>query len=125
MSAEICGMCGGDGRVSNSFSGSTASCPGCRGTGRRSADTGFRDVTKTKPSHYNKQPTKKEAVEKQQGPTTFEGMQLAKEVAACATLSVATKTKLTLEIAEHEATHGTCTQTFVKKVRKQLRPASS
>lgn len=124
MTAEACGICGGDGRVSNSFSGSTAPCPGCRGTGRRSNDALFRDVTKTKPSHYNKQPAQKGAVEKQQGPTTFEGTQLAKEVESCASLSNATKAKLTLEIAEHEATHGKCTQTFIKKVRKQLRPAT-
>ena len=117
-------MCGGDGRIANSFSGSTAQCPGCRGTGRRSIDTGFRDVTKTKPSHYHPA-AKPGAVEKQTGPSTFEGTQLAKEIAACAIISEATKTKLTLEIVEHEATHGKCTQTFVKKVRKQLRPASS
>jgi RecJ-like exonuclease len=121
---ESCGMCGGDGRIANSFSGSSAQCPGCRGTGRRSMDTGFRDVTKTKPSHY-KQPVKPGAVvEKQQGPSTFEGMQLAKEVEASAVISSGTKAKLTLEIVEHEATHGKCTQTFVKKVRKQLRPPS-
>src|SRR4051812_18682358 len=110
MPAESCGICGGDGRIANSFSGSTATCPGCHGTGRRSVDTGLRDVTKTKPSHYNKTPpntTKRGApVEKQPGPASFEGMQLANEVRACASLSAGTKTKLTLEIVEHEATHG-------------------
>lgn len=121
MSGEPCGVCGGDGRIANSFSGSTASCPGCHGTGRRSEDTGFRDVTKTKPSHF-RQPNKAGTVEKQQGPTTFEGKQLAKEVGDCATIASGTKAKLTLEIVEHEATHGKCTQTFIKKVRKQLRP---
>lgn len=124
MAGEHCGICGGDGRIANSFSGSTATCPGCHGTGRRSLDTGMRDVTKTKPSHY-RQPNKAAAVEKQAGPTTFEGTQLAKEVSACAHLSSATKAKLTLEIIEHEATHGKCTQTFVKKVRKQLRAPSA
>jgi len=81
----------------------------------------MRDVTKTKPSHY-RQPNKPGTVEKQQGPTSYEGIQLANEVRACATLSSGTKSKLVLEIVEHEATHGKCTQTFLKKIRKQLRP---
>lgn len=124
MAGESCGICGGDGRIANSFSGSTATCPGCHGTGRRSDDTGMRDVTKTKPSHY-RQPNKPSAVEKPQGPSSFEGTQLANEVQACNHISSATKNKLTLEIIEHEATHGKCTQTFVKKVRKQLRAPGS
>ena len=124
MAAEHCGICGGDGRIANSFSGSTATCPGCHGTGRRSDDALFHDVTKTKPSHY-RQPKKPGTVEKPQGPSSFEGTQLANEVQACAHLSSGTKTKLTLEIVEHEATHGKCTQTFIKKVRKQLRAPGS
>ena len=32
------------------------------------------------------------------------------------------KWQLTREIIDHETTHGTCTQTFMKKVRKQIRP---
>ena len=122
MSSESCGICGGDGRIANSFSGSTAQCPGCRGTGRRSDGVALRDVTKTKPSHYQKPVSKTAPAEKQQGPTTFEGTQLANEVRDSTLLSAGTKTKLTLEIVEHEATHGKCTQTFIKKVRKQLRP---
>lgn len=121
---EACGICGGDGRIANSFSGSTSTCPGCHGTGRRAEDTGFRDVTKTKPSHF-RQPNKQAVVEKQQGPTSFEGIQLAKEVNASANISSETKLKLTNEIMTHEATHGKCTQTFIKKVRKQLRPPAS
>ena len=121
MASESCGICGGDGRIANSFSGSTASCPGCHGTGRRSDDTGFRDVTKTKPSHY-RQPVKPGVVEKAQGPSTFEGTQLANEVNTSPNISSSTKSKLTLEIIEHEGTHGKCTQTFIKKIRKQLRP---
>jgi hypothetical protein len=39
----------------------------------------------------------------------------------CAKLSAETKAKMTREIIEHETTHGTCTQTFMKKVRKLLR----
>ena len=123
MPAEICGVCGGDGRIANSFSGSDARCPGCLGTGRRSEDTGFRDVTKTKPSHY-RQPNKQAVVEKQNWPSTFEGGQLATEVRDSATVSNDTKAKLTREIIDHEATHGKCTQTFIKKIRKQIRPAS-
>ncbi|WP_437980024.1 molecular chaperone DnaJ [Sorangium sp. So ce117] len=124
MAGESCGICGGDGRIANSFSGTTATCPGCHGTGRRSDDTGFRDVTKTKPSHF-RQPNKQAAVEKPEGPASLEGIQLAREVNAAAHLSSGTKTKLTLEIMEHEGTHGKCTQTFIKKVRKQLRPPGS
>ena len=81
----------------------------------------MRDVTKTKPSHHRGN-TSTQAAPKVQGPTTFAGQQLAAEVAASAIISAETKAKLTLEIAEHEATHGSCTQTFLKKVRKQIRP---
>ena len=124
MIAEPCGVCGGDGRIANSFSGSDARCPACLGTGRRSTDVGLRDVTKTKPSHYQ-QPNKAKVVEKATWPSTFEGGQLATEVRDCAILSADTKAKLTREILDHEATHGKCTQTFVKKIRKQLRPPAS
>jgi hypothetical protein len=120
MPGEFCGVCGGDGRIANSFSGSTAKCPGCHGTGRRSVDTGMRDVTKTKPSHF-RQPNKPASAEKAQGPVSFEAIQLANEVRDSPNISSGTKAKLTLEIIEHEATHGKCTQTFIKKVRKQLR----
>jgi hypothetical protein len=53
MDGELCRLCGGDGRIGNALGGSSATCPGCHGSGRR-ADTsgGFHDVTKTKPSHY-------------------------------------------------------------------------
>src|SRR5690242_8144540 len=101
MAGEYCGICGGDGRIANSFSGSTATCPGCHATGRRSEDTGFRDVTKTKPSHF-RQPNKQGVVEKAQGPASFEGIQLANEVRDSPNISSGTKTKLTLEIVEHE-----------------------
>lgn len=78
-------------------------------------------MTKTKPSHF-RQPNQAVVAVKQTWPSTFEGGQLAGEVRDCATLSNDTKGRLTREIIEHEATHGKCTQTFVKKVRKQLRP---
>ncbi|CAN5620167.1 hypothetical protein BH09MYX1_BH09MYX1_14130 [soil metagenome] len=119
-SGDSCGTCGGDGKLTNSF-GNTARCPSCHGTGRRSEDTGFHDVTKTKTSHHrgtNKAPV----AAKQTWPTTFEGERLATEVKESGGLSLETKARLTREIIDHESTHGTCTQTFVKKLRKQLRP---
>jgi hypothetical protein len=100
-----------------------AKCPSCHGSGKRSQDTGFHDVTKTKPSHHL--PTNRAGVvEKQTWPTTASGAQVATEVRDSTSLSAETKARLTLEIIEHEATHGLCTQTFLKKVRKQLRPAA-
>ncbi len=120
MAAEICGICGGDGRINNSF-GNETRCPSCHGTGRRSDEGGLRDVTKTKPSHHK--PAGNAAVApKQQGPATAGGLLLAREVEACATVSADTKAKILREIADHEATHGKCTETFIKKVRRQLRP---
>jgi hypothetical protein len=124
MPGESCGICGGDGRISNSF-GLTTSCPGCHGSGQRSAETiGIRDVTKTKAAHY-RQPNKAQAAPKQQWPVTFEGGQLATEVQNSAGCSNETKTRLIREIMEYEGSHGTCTQTFTKKVRKQIRPSGS
>lgn len=120
MVAEKCGICGGDGRIQNSF-GNETTCPSCHGSGRRSEDGGLRDVTKTKASHHH--PTNKAApVEKQTWPSTFEGGQLANEVRDCPSVSNDTKARLTREIIEYEASHGKCTQTFIKKVRKQVRP---
>lgn len=122
MSIEPCGICGGDGKMSNSF-GNEARCPSCHGTGRRMEDDGlFRDVTKTKASHHRPSNVEGKA-EKQTWPSTFEGGQLAKEVKECTTLSLDTKARLTREIIEYEDSHGKCTKTFTKKVRKQLRPA--
>lgn len=120
---ETCITCGGDGRIANAF-GSTMTCPTCHGTGRRAETTGFHDVTKTKASHHmpsNKAPV----VAKQTWPSTFEGARLATEVKECATFSADTKARVTREIIEHENTHGTCTQTFLKKVRKQIRASST
>lgn len=124
MNAELCGICGGDGRIMNSFSGSDARCPGCHGTGRRSTDVGLRDVTKTKPSHYQQSNKAAAQAPKATWPSTHEGNLLATEVRDSALLSNDTKAKLTREILDHEASHGKCTQTFVKKIRKQLRPAT-
>lgn len=119
MASDTCGICGGDGRIANSF-GNTTTCPSCRGSGRRSDDGGLRDVTKTKPSHH-RQPNKAVATIKQTWPSTYEGGQLANEVKDSSSVSNETKAKLTVEIIEYEASHGQCTQTFIKKVRKQIR----
>jgi len=124
MAIEACGICGGDGRIQNSF-GNETRCPGCHGTGRKTDEGGLRDVTKTKPSHYRGSATTNKAAEKSTGPTTFAGMQLAAEVEACAHVSKETKAKLAREIADHEATHGKCTETFIKKVKKQIRPVAA
>ncbi len=104
--------------MSNSF-GNTTRCPGCHGTGRRAEGAGLRDVTKTKPSHHQKVAAPKQEL----GPTTPGGVQLTAEVNACATLSSDTKLRLTREIVDYEGTHGQCTQTFTRKIRKLLRPA--
>src|SRR5437762_13453512 len=80
MESDLCRVCGGDGRIGNSLGRSTATCPGCHGSGRR-ADTSsrFHDVTKTKASHYR--PVVAEQPKGPRGPVTAEGAQLAREVA--------------------------------------------
>jgi DnaJ-class molecular chaperone len=121
--AEECRMCGGDGRIGNSLGRTTASCPSCHGSGRK-ADTStmFRDVTKTKPSHHERhhveQPAKGPKI-----PVTAEGTELAREVNASTVIAADAKARLVAEIVNHESTHGRCTETFLKKVRKQVRPA--
>jgi hypothetical protein len=121
MEQESCRICGGDGRISNSFGGSSTSCPGCHGSGRR-ADTAtlFRDVTKTKPSHHLPA-NKAGAAVKATWPSTAEGGVLANEVKGSG-LSDDVKARLVREIIEYETSHGKCTQTFSKKIRKQVRP---
>jgi len=113
-------MCGGDGRIGNALGGSSAKCPSCHGSGFRAESAPrFHDVTKTKPSHY------RPAVAAPAGPrvpTTSEGVRLAAEVSACATLSGEAKARLVAEIVNHESTHGRCTKTFLKRMRKQTRP---
>ena len=115
-----CGVCGGDGRLVNSF-GSVAKCPSCHGSGRRTQDTGFHDVTKTKPSHHQ-QSNRTAVVPKQTWPSTPAGAQLAGEVRDAQNLTEEVKLRMTREIMDHEATHSSCTQTFLKKIRKQFRP---
>lgn len=117
---EPCGVCGGDGRLENAW-GQVAKCPSCHGSGRKREDTGFHDVTKTKPAHHQ-QSNRAPVVAKQVWPATPTGDLLAKEIRDAPGLSDDTKARLTREIIEHEATHGQCTKTFLKKVRKQFRP---
>jgi len=121
MDGELCRMCGGDGRVANALGRTTATCPSCHGSGRRTDTSArFHDVTKTKPSHYRKA---EEAPKGPRGPVTAEGTQLAAEVSASAILPEDAKARLVAEIVNHESTHGRCTKTFLKKIRKQTRPA--
>src|SRR5438034_7239826 len=118
MDGESCRVCGGDGRIGNALGRSTATCPGCHGSGRRAeASSMFRDVTKTKPSHYARPAASEPAGPK--GPTTVEAQQLSVEVNACAALAPDAKARLLAEIINHESTHGRCTRTFMKKIRKQ------
>jgi hypothetical protein len=106
--------------------GDTKTCPACHGSGRRSEDTGYRDVTKTKPSHYRTTATKKQegVAAAPTGPRSPEGIRLASEIRACAIISADLKDKLTRDIVAYESSHGFCTKTFAKKIRKQLRPPS-
>jgi hypothetical protein len=125
MEGDSCGVCGGDGRISNSLGGKSTTCPACHGTGRSSrGEPLMRDVTKTKPSHYGA-PTKAQAAPRPTFPTTAEGGKLGNEVQSSAVCSNETKARLVREIIEYEETHGQCTKTFVRKIRKQLRPSSS
>jgi hypothetical protein len=119
---EPCGVCGGDGHIENAW-GQHAKCPSCHGSGKRRIDTGFHDVTKTKPSHHQ-QSNRAPVAEKQTWPSTADGDKLAKEIRDAASLSADTKARLTREIIDHEATHGLCTKTFLKKIRKQFRPST-
>jgi RecJ-like exonuclease len=116
---ESCRVCGGDGRIANSFGGGSKTCPACHGTGRRVEEPLFRDVTKTKPSHHAAA-SKAPAPVKATWPSTHDGTTLATEVNASG-LPAEAKARLVREIIEYEGTHGKCTQTFTKKVRKQLR----
>ncbi len=119
MDGELCRLCGGDGRIGNALGGSSATCPGCHGSGRRAeTSSGFHDVTKTKPSHYRPAAAISTGPK---GPTTSEGVQLALEVSSSAVLAEDAKTRLLAEIMNHESTHGRCTRTFIKKIRKQTR----
>src|SRR2546428_13053347 len=92
MDGEPCRLCGGDGRIGNALGHSSATCPGCHGSGRR-ADTssGFHDVTKTKPSHYRPEVATPKGPK---GPATLEGVQIAIEVGASEDLAGDAKERL-------------------------------
>jgi hypothetical protein len=122
LEVESCRICGGDGRVGNAFGGSSATCPSCHGSGRRvDSSSGFHDVTKTKPSHHRVAVPETTGPK---GPVTAEGRLLAAEVNASPALAADAKMRLVAEIVSHESTHGRCTKTFLKKVRKLARPQS-
>jgi RecJ-like exonuclease len=123
MEIESCRTCGGDGRIGNALGGSTAKCPSCHGSGRRAdAAPRFHDVTKTKASHYQPAP---QAPAGPRVPLTPEGVMLAGEVTASAVIAADTKARLIAEIVQHESSHGRCTKTFIKKLRKQTRPSGA
>jgi DnaJ-class molecular chaperone len=113
---ETCGVCGGDGRINTGSQ--TSKCPACHGSGRRSEQPRFRDVTKTKPSHHH--PAVSKNAEKTQGPVTAEGKLLAKEVAAT-DLPDKEKARLTQSIVDYENRKGQMTKTFSRLIRKQIR----
>lgn len=118
---EECHVCGGDGRMQNTF-GLTDRCPACRGTGRRSEESfGVRDVTKTKPSHFARPVTVEEQKQKRTTPVSSKGVLLAEEVRNNPSCSDATKDRLIKEIVAYETSNGTCTKTFVNAMRKKLR----
>ncbi len=120
MEIESCRSCGGDGRIGNALGGSTATCPSCHGSGRRAeAAPRFHDVTKTKPSHYR---PVQSAPAGPKAPVTPEGAALARDVNDSAVLAADAKARLVAEIMAHEGSHGRCTKTFIKKIRKQARP---
>src|SRR6267143_284102 len=113
MNGELCRLCGGDGRIGNALGGSSATCPGCHGSGRRvETSYGFHDVTKTKPSHHRSSVATSTGPK---GPTTSEGVQLALEVNASAVLGEDAKTRLLAEIVNHESTLRRCAADIVDR----------
>ena len=119
MEGDTCSICAGEGRIPGPWGRSTV-CPGCNGSGRRGGyDELVRNVTKPNTTRANQQ--QKAPAEKQTWPSTAGGMQLANEVRDCPTCPEDTKTRLIREIIEYEGSHGQCTKTFTRKVRKQLR----
>ncbi len=115
---DTCPVCGGDGRIYTSVS--STSCPACRGSGRRNMNTGFHDVTKTKPSHHLPKHQQGKKKEKKTDPETPQGIGLAKEVKD-ANLSENDTTKLIRSIIDYENQKGQITKTFTRLLRKQLR----
>lgn len=117
---ETCGVCGGDGRIATGRQ--TSKCPACYGSGRRSEQPRFRDVTKTKPSHHHPA-VPKNADKKPTWPVTPQGKELANEVKAT-DLPDKDKARLTQSIIDYENRKGQMTKTFARLIRKQLRGTS-
>jgi RecJ-like exonuclease len=123
MQGDVCPICAGDGRIDGAW-GRTTVCPACNGTGRRPEyEELIRNPTKTSGRRYAQ--TNKPVAEKQTWPSTSEGKQLATEVRDCPTCPEETKTRLIQQIIEYEGSHGRCTKTFTKKLRRQLRVTES
>jgi RecJ-like exonuclease len=123
MEGDTCPICGGDGRISNAFAGSTSTCPACHGTGRRSEHSaGLHDVTKTKPEHYLPPTNVQKAAKSKDWPETIRGIQLANEIRDSSSCEEKLKAKLIREVIDYERSHVDVTKTFITKVRKQLRP---
>ena len=76
-------------------------------------------MTKTKASHH-RSASPAAAAAKATWPSTHDGTVLGNEVKASG-LAEEAKARIIREIIEYEGSHGKCTQTFMKKVRKQLR----
>ncbi len=95
-------------------------CPGCGGSGRRRE---YEDLIRnvTKPNTTRGAQAARAPAEKQTWPSTAGGKQLATEVQECTTCPEETRARLVREIIEYEGSHGTCTKTFTRKVRRQLR----
>lgn len=121
MPDDDCPVCFGDGYLQNTF-GITNRCPACHGSGRRAdLGSGIRDVTKTKSSHFRKPAAAAEVKKKRDAPISPTGIQLASEIQASGRFPAETKERLIREIVEYEVSHGSCTKTFVSKMRKKLR----
>lgn len=126
MEGDTCPICGGDGRITNSFGGSSATCPACHGTGRPGDHhAGFHDVTKTKPEHHRPAVSPEAKKKRPDWPETFGGVQLATEVRESPTCAEALKAKLINDIIDYERSHAEMTKTFTRIIRKQIRPAPS
>jgi len=119
MKGDVCSICAGDGRIDGAW-GRTTVCPACNGTGRRAE---YEDLVRnvTKPNTTRSAQAERTPAAKQTWPSTAGGKQLATEVQECATCPEETKARLVREIIEYEGSHGSCTKTFTRKVRKQLR----
>ncbi len=81
-------------------------------------DTGFHDVTKTKPSHHR--PANQVPAAKKTWPDTPGGVLLANDVKAT-DLPEDQKAKLIRSIIDYENQKGQITKTFTRLLRKQIR----